>query len=124
MPETRRTFLKLAGGAALAIDPALRAFAGTPQSTQASDAVTADTTYGKVGGVSVEGVSIFRGLPYGGPTEGANRFLPPAKPEKWTGVHDATQKGNRCYQGGAPQNIFTGPLIGPYFSGGRANLPS
>jgi para-nitrobenzyl esterase len=76
---------------------------------------------GKVRGASVEGVGVFRGVPYASPTEGANRFLPPAKLEKWTGVRDATQRGPRCYQGGAEQNLFMDPVIGPYFSGGRAN---
>jgi para-nitrobenzyl esterase len=119
--NTRRTFLKLVGGGALAIDPIMRAFGGTQQSAKAPEAATAETTCGRVRGMSVEGVSIFRGVPYGGPTDGANRFLPPAKLEKWTGVRDATQKGPRCYQGGTDQNLFMDPVIGSYFSGGRAN---
>jgi para-nitrobenzyl esterase len=119
--KTRRTFLKVVGGGALAIDPILRAFGATQQGANAPEAVTAETACGKVRGASVEGVSIFRGVPYGGPTEGVNRFLPPAKLAKWTSVRDAIQKGPRCYQGGGDQNLFMDSVIGSYFSGGRAN---
>lgn len=60
---------------------------------------------------------MFRGLPYGGVTEGAGRFLPPSKPATWAGVRDATVTGPRCVQGRG--NIFLHPLIGEYFAGGR-----
>jgi para-nitrobenzyl esterase len=76
----------------------------------------AQTHYGKVRGVEVDSVSIFRGIPYGGPTEGAGRFLPPQKPAKWTGILDVSQTGPRCIQ--APGNLFDTP-IGDYFCGGR-----
>jgi para-nitrobenzyl esterase len=79
--------------------------------------VDAETIYGKVRGYAVDGVSVFRGVPYGGPTEGTARFLPPSKPEKWSGLYDATVNGQRCVQ--APGVIFTDPLIGAYFGGGR-----
>jgi para-nitrobenzyl esterase len=77
----------------------------------------AETHYGKVRGTSVRGVHLFRGVPYGGPTEGAARFLPPTKPARWSGIHDGTVTGPRCVQG--PGNIFLSPLIGEYFGGGR-----
>ncbi len=67
----------------------------------------------------VDGVSIFRGIPYGGPTEGMARFLPPSMPDKWSGLYDATVNGQRCVQ--APGVIFTDALIGAYFAGGRAD---
>ena len=75
-----------------------------------------ETRYGRVRGAEMRGVYIFRGIPYGGPTEDAGRFLPPRPPEPWTGVYDATVTGPRCVQG--PGNLFLDP-IGEYYSGGR-----
>ena len=42
-----------------------------------------DVTTGRIRGVVDEGVRVFRGVPYGAPTGGANRFLP-AKPPRPT----------------------------------------
>ena len=79
----------------------------------------AETTYGRVRGADANGVCIFRGIPYGGPTAGAGRFMPPSKPENWTGIRDATVNGPQCVQAGG--NVFTSPLLGDYFAGGRAD---
>ena len=85
----------------------------------ASSPPVADTAYGKVRGAGIDGVYIFRGIPYGGPTEGAGRFMPPSRPGKWAGVRDATVNGPQCVQAGG--NVFTSPQLGEYFSGGRAD---
>jgi para-nitrobenzyl esterase len=74
-----------------------------------------ETQYGQVRGVTVQGVHVFRGIPYGGPTEGAGRFLPPSRPATWAGMYEATVNGPRCVQG--PGNIFLNPTIGAYFRG-------
>ena len=76
----------------------------------------ASTSCGKVGGAAIKGVSVFRGIPYGGPTEGPRRFLPPVEPQKWTGVRDAIATGPRCVQ---PHGNLFDSVIGEYFSGGR-----
>jgi para-nitrobenzyl esterase len=81
-----------------------------------SDSPVAETRYGKVRGASVDGIHVFRGIPYGGPTEGEGRFRPPAKPQPWTGIRDARQTGPRCIQ--PPGNLFT-TVIGEYFTGGQ-----
>jgi para-nitrobenzyl esterase len=92
---------------------------GAPNNAFGNDkeSPVAETQYGKVRGASVQGVHIFRGIPYGGPTEGAGRFLPPSKPQAWKEIRDTTQTGPRCVQG--PSNIFLSPMIGEYFGGGR-----
>jgi len=107
--RSRRSFLIGALSAAPAVRIA-RAAARPP---------VAETVYGKVRGAGADGVYIFRGIPYGGPTEGAGRFMPPSKPEKWTGVRDATVNGPQCVQQGG--NVFTSPQLGDYFAGGRAD---
>jgi para-nitrobenzyl esterase len=56
-------------------------------------AVTAETAYGKVRGTEVNGIKIFKGVPYGASTTGQNRFMPPVSPARWTGVRDALEYG-------------------------------
>lgn len=81
----------------------------------AATAPVAETQYGKVRGVEWRGVRVFRGIPYGGPTEGTARFLPPSKPTPWPGIREATENGPRCVQGLG--SMFLDPVIGEYFRG-------
>ena len=72
----------------------------------ASDASTvAETTTGKIRGFRRKGIYTFKGLPYGASTAGARRFMPPVKPEPWTGIRNALQYGRICpYQDSAHFN--------------------
>jgi para-nitrobenzyl esterase len=88
----RRSFLgqgSLAAGFVLgATLPKIRAAA----KADAAGSV-AVTTSGKIRGAMLEKVHAFKGVPYGVSTEGAGRFMPPAKPQPWTGVRDALELG-------------------------------
>jgi para-nitrobenzyl esterase len=57
-----------------------------------------ETASGRVRGAIIEGVAAFKCVPYGAPTSGANRFMPPRRPAAWSGVRDAVD-----YSGHAPQ---------------------
>lgn len=116
----RRQFITnsmLPGGAVL-----MRAFGAEDRSAGPDASSVAETKYGKVRGVTVRGTHVFKGIPYGGATEGPGRFLPPSKPARWPGVLDCTANGPRCVQGSG--NIFLNPVIGEYFRGSedRAEL--
>jgi para-nitrobenzyl esterase len=57
-----------------------------------------DTASGKIRGAAADGINAFKGIPYGASTAGANRFMPPQKPEPWSGVREAVD-----WAGHAPQ---------------------
>src|SRR5260370_12187106 len=81
----RRSFLR--GSSALALfaaaqaDSLLRAIAAA-----GTDDVIAATSAGKVRGLALDEVKIFKGIPYGGATAAQNRFMPPTKPLHSTGA--------------------------------------
>lgn len=60
----------------------------------------AETTNGKVRGFIMRDIYTFLGIPYGAPTSGKNRFMPPQKPEPWKDIFPAVYWGNS-----APQNL-------------------
>ncbi len=59
-----------------------------------------DTTYGRVRGFILRNINTFLGIPYGAPTSGKNRFMPPQKPKPWNDVYPAVYWGNA-----APQSL-------------------
>ena len=85
----RRTFI---GGSVMAA--AGLAVGGAPFYAWAQDrrlttiGGVAKTRAGRVRGLLKDGVHQFWCVPYGASTAGANRFMPPQKPEPWDGVRD------------------------------------
>src|SRR5471030_259264 len=97
---SRRTILKSSlWGTAFAAMPSFFATA-TAEAAGGSPSMAAvvDPTGGRIRGVLSNGVHVYRGIPHGASTAGANRFMPPRKPEPWTGVRDAFQNGHSSPQ--------------------------
>src|SRR5689334_19218740 len=74
--------------------------AGAGVGMGADEAVITETTYGRVRGTIAGDIKVFKGVPYGADTSGANRFMPPQKPAKWSGVKDALDYGPTAPQAG------------------------
>ena len=94
-PINRRTFL---GHLSLATAAMAIPRYGFSLTERASDFIEADTTKGRIKGVRTEGVSVFKGIPYGGRVSGDRRFRRPAPLEPWTGVRDALEVGAPAIQ--------------------------
>jgi para-nitrobenzyl esterase len=107
---TRRTLIQsatlVAGTAAANLLPDLSANAhaapAPPQTPSAKAGPTivasdetniVETSAGKIRGYSRNGVHTFKGIPFGASTEGAARFMAPAKPKPWTGLRSCMQYG-------------------------------
>ena len=57
-----------------------------------------ETVYGKVQGITEDGLHIFKGIHYGASTAGKNRFMPPQPPKPWAGIEEVTEYGPSCWQ--------------------------
>jgi para-nitrobenzyl esterase len=69
---------------------------GRSKVVTSDEATVVEISAGKVRGFKRNGVYIFKGVPYGASTSGANRFMPPMKPEPWSGIRNALQYGRVC----------------------------
>jgi para-nitrobenzyl esterase len=90
--SSRREFLRHSGLLIAASGIGLPAFAADGES------VVAETTYGRIRGTELNGIKVFKGIPYGATTAGKNRFMPPVAPAKWAGVRDALGYGSSAPQ--------------------------
>jgi para-nitrobenzyl esterase len=97
----RRTFVSGAAlGASGILSGALNQMVAASAKDSSGQGPVANTTAGKIRGVVEENkVSAFRGIPYGAPTGGANRFMPAVKPEAWAGIKETVEWGPEAPQG-------------------------
>ena len=70
-----------------------------------------ETSYGKVRGQTAHDVTVFRAIPYARPPVGSRRFFPPARPEAWPGVRDATKVGRAAPQNPSPLMAMLGSHV-------------
>lgn len=89
--QRRRLMQGALAGAGMLSLPALHAYATT------SAASVVDIRGGKVAGVRVNGVHVFKGIPYGADTR-LRRFRPALPPEKWKRIRNALDYGPACPQ--------------------------
>jgi para-nitrobenzyl esterase len=102
----RRSFLNnatLAAGALLGgtlVDTS-KTWAAPASAKADSSGPVVETATGKIRGSFQDSVYAFKGVPYGASTAGPRRFMPPAKPDPWTGVRDALTLGPQAPQAAA-----------------------
>jgi para-nitrobenzyl esterase len=88
----------------------------------ASAAVAADPApvveapAGMLRGQSLDGVDVFRGIPYARPPVGQQRWRPPVPAPAWTGVRDATRFGPACHQPPSRPGSIYAPAQDPSMS--------
>lgn len=82
----------VAGGAALG-----GLWSVSARAAESNDPVSR-TRQGPVRGLREDGIAVFKGVPYGAPTGGADRFAPPRPPRAWSGVLDCMAFGDAAPQ--------------------------
>lgn len=124
---SRRTLLQGAAGVAGGVAASVLAPALPPVSTELHAAAApsgtsgvsvvassrkniVETDSGEIFGFTRNGIYAFKGVPYGGPTGGKNRFMPPTKPTPWAGIRSALYWGPVSPQ--AITSTFDGRRVG------------
>jgi para-nitrobenzyl esterase len=73
-------------------------FSGFSLPSKTVEYITSDTGFGKIKGQRIDGVNIFKGVPYGGKLSGERRFRRPEVLQPWTGVKDTLTLGAPAIQ--------------------------
>ncbi|TCR16019.1 carboxylesterase family protein [Streptomyces sp. BK205] len=73
------------------------------------------TSHGRVRGTVVDGVHVFKGIPYGASTAGKGRFMRPAPAPEWTGDRDATTFGPASPQAPTALRPDAAPVLAALF---------
>jgi para-nitrobenzyl esterase len=63
-----------------------------------TDPLVVVTRDGAVRGVAGPGVRVWKGIPYAASPAGARRWMLPARPERWSGIRDASRYRSACPQ--------------------------
>jgi para-nitrobenzyl esterase len=75
------------------------------------DDTIVDFRSGRLRGAAVDGMRVFRGVPYAQPPVGPLRWQPPRPVDRWHGIRDATAFGPSCAQNLTMQG-FSAPSAG------------
>ncbi len=114
-PDSGRRAVLITGAAMAAVAAAPRALAQTSGLGTGGAAskifLTTQTATGKVQGIANGPTWEFRGIPYGAPTGGKNRFMPPKPPAPWTGARECFAFTSVCPQTQADIRGEYGQLI-------------
>jgi carboxylesterase 2/para-nitrobenzyl esterase len=97
--ERRQFLLGSFGGVAMAA-----AGFATPSIATTSNP-TVRTTRGEVRGITMDGIHLFKGIPFAAPPLGANRLLPPQPHDTWDGVRDVLEFGPKPPQAAYPPMV-------------------
>ena len=94
---------------------ALKEYAGLTDPE--AETATVDVTGGKVSGVAsdVDGVTLYKGIPYGADTSGENRWKAPQDPESWDDVKVCDTWGDQVMQRSAAELNPVGGFWGDEF---------
>ncbi len=98
---SRRRFSTLTGATLAAAATATTA-ASSPQSAAPAPAPQVRTQFGPIRGSLDQTIAVFKGVPYGAPTGGSNRFKPARDPVPWRDVRDTTTYGPAAPQPRTP----------------------
>jgi para-nitrobenzyl esterase len=79
-----------------------------PQKKPEVQNVIAETSRGRVRGTLADGIRTFKGIPYGAPTDGPNRFRVAKAAVPWAGIRDTIAYGPICPQEIRPPPSFAG----------------